>query len=115
MSLHYPALHTRRFIPGAYMQSLLEQQHSHASVGTQRIARGVGRIERDAGTADKRNRADHPGIQQVTDNLGAFAIDFRIDLVDESAVTVRIVDANIMRGRTDPDRLPLESARPAED
>ena len=53
--------------------------------------------------------------EQVVDDLGAFAVDLRIDLVDEGAVLLGEIDAGIVGGGDHPYRFAFERIGPSPD
>src|ERR1700749_5244041 len=93
---------------------LLKKQHRHASVRLEVISRGVGRVLRNLWPLHERDGANEPREDQIVYDFGSFAIDLRVDFVNERAVAVREIDTDIVRRRAYPDRLSVECPGSAE-
>src|SRR5262249_12990679 len=72
------------------------------------IAGGVLATLRNRGTLHQGKRTDATREQKIVDDFAAFAIDLRIDLVDEGAVLLGEFDAGVVRRRDHPDRQSIE-------
>src|ERR1035441_8673541 len=93
----------------------MKQEYSDPGVCFEIIASRIPALTRRRGPFHQVESLDVSGEQQIVDHLVALAIDLRVDAMDEGALDLREVDADIVRGRSRPDGLAPEIAGPPPD